>query len=45
MISGDLGVAGERLGTGDAAKIAEEREVRLSAGDETELILVEVDLA
>jgi quercetin 2,3-dioxygenase len=44
VISGDLAVAGERLRTGDAAKIADEPMVQLRAEDDTELIMVEVAL-
>jgi redox-sensitive bicupin YhaK (pirin superfamily) len=45
VISGDLALNGERLATGDAAKIRDERELGLRAGAETELIMVEVDLS
>jgi quercetin 2,3-dioxygenase len=41
-VQGDLGLNGEKLGTGDAAKIEGEGEVRLEASDTTELIAVEV---
>jgi quercetin 2,3-dioxygenase len=44
VIKGELGIDGERLSTGDAAKIWDEPEITLRAVDETELILVEVDL-
>jgi redox-sensitive bicupin YhaK (pirin superfamily) len=44
VIRGELEVDGERLSTGDAAKIWDEPEITLRARDETELILVEVDL-
>lgn len=44
VISGELEVDGERLSTGDAAKIWDEPEITLRAADETELILVEVSL-
>jgi redox-sensitive bicupin YhaK (pirin superfamily) len=44
VIRGELEVDGERLSTGDAAKIWDEPEITLRAADETELILVEVDL-
>jgi redox-sensitive bicupin YhaK (pirin superfamily) len=44
VIRGELEVDGERLSTGDAAKIWDESEITLRAADETELILVEVDL-
>lgn len=42
VIEGDLAVNGERLATGDAAKITDERSVELRAGAATELIMVEV---
>jgi redox-sensitive bicupin YhaK (pirin superfamily) len=45
VIGGDLEVDGQRLSTGDAAKIVEQPEIALRAQDETELILVEVDLS
>ncbi len=41
VISGMVGLDGERLATGDAAKIWDEPEITLRAEDETELILVE----
>ncbi|MGH2683244.1 MAG: pirin family protein [Actinomycetota bacterium] len=41
-VEGDVSVNGERLATGDAAKIAEEDRLRLEAGGSTELIAVEV---
>jgi redox-sensitive bicupin YhaK (pirin superfamily) len=41
-IEGDVGLNGEKLGTGDAAKIQGEAEVRLEAAATTELIAVEV---
>jgi redox-sensitive bicupin YhaK (pirin superfamily) len=44
VISGELALNDERLGTGDAAKIADEAEITLRAEAETELILVEVGL-
>ena len=44
VIGGALGLDGERLAAGDAAKIWEEPEITLRAEDETELILVEVQL-
>ncbi|HEX2267883.1 MAG TPA: pirin family protein, partial [Actinomycetota bacterium] len=44
VISGALGLDGERLQTGDAAKIWDEPEVTLRAENETELILVEAQL-
>jgi redox-sensitive bicupin YhaK (pirin superfamily) len=40
-IEGDCGLNGEKLGTGDAAKIEAEREVRLDASATSELIAVE----
>jgi quercetin 2,3-dioxygenase len=45
VISGDVAVNGERLRTGDAARIWEEPAVEISANEESELILVDVDLA
>lgn len=45
VIRGDLGLGGERLATGDAARIWDQPEIELRAADETELILVEVHLA
>jgi redox-sensitive bicupin YhaK (pirin superfamily) len=44
VISGDVGVNDERLGTGDAAKIGDEGSLRFRANDVTELILVDVPL-
>jgi redox-sensitive bicupin YhaK (pirin superfamily) len=44
VIEGGLGVNGERLGTGDAAKIRDERGLDLRAEDATELLLVDVPL-
>jgi quercetin 2,3-dioxygenase len=44
VIQGELQLNGELLSTGDAAKIWDEPEVTLRAADETELILVEVEL-
>jgi len=44
VIKGDLDLDGDRLSGGDAAKIWEEPEITLRAEDETEFILVEVDL-
>jgi redox-sensitive bicupin YhaK (pirin superfamily) len=44
VISGDVGVNDERLGTGDAAKIGDEGSLRFRANDMTELILVDVPL-
>jgi redox-sensitive bicupin YhaK (pirin superfamily) len=44
VIRGELQLNGERLSTGDAAKISGAPEITLRAADETELILVEVDL-
>jgi quercetin 2,3-dioxygenase len=41
-IEGDLGLNGEKLGTGDAAKIQGEREIRLESSAASELIAVEV---
>jgi redox-sensitive bicupin YhaK (pirin superfamily) len=45
VIDGQLELDGRRLATGDAAKIADEPEITLRAENETELILVEVDLS
>ena len=42
LISGDLSLDGERLGTGDAARITREPELTLRAEADTELILVDV---
>jgi hypothetical protein len=44
VIEGAVTIDGEPLSTGDTAKIRDEREVELRAEEETELILVEVDL-
>ncbi len=44
VIEGELQLNGERLSTGDAAKIRDEPEFTLRSADETELILVEVEL-
>ncbi|HZA26202.1 MAG TPA: pirin family protein [Actinomycetota bacterium] len=44
VIKGSLEIDGDRLSMGDAAKIWDEPEIALRAVDETELILVEVDL-
>ena len=44
LISGALGLDGERLQTGDAAKTWGQPEITLRAEDETELILVEAQL-
>ena len=41
-IEGDVAVNGERLSTGDSAKIEDERDLRLEAGALTELVAVEV---
>jgi quercetin 2,3-dioxygenase len=41
-IEGDMTVNGDRLSTGDAAKIEDERELRFEAAADTELIAVEV---
>jgi redox-sensitive bicupin YhaK (pirin superfamily) len=41
-IEGDMTVNGDRLSTGDAARIEDERELRLEAGAPTEIIAVEV---
>lgn len=44
VIGGSLGLDGERLETGDAAKIWDEPEITLRAEGETEIILVEAQL-
>jgi quercetin 2,3-dioxygenase len=44
VIEGDLDVNGERLGTGDAAKVRDEASLDLEAHDATELLLVDVPL-
>lgn len=44
VIGGDVGLNGERLATGDAAKVWDEPEVTLRSEQESELILVEVRL-
>jgi redox-sensitive bicupin YhaK (pirin superfamily) len=44
VIEGHLGVGQDRLRTGDAAKIREERALELHAEDATELVLVDVPL-
>lgn len=44
VIEGDLGLNGERLATGDAARISGEQSLRLEAFEPTELIMVEVQL-
>ena len=44
VIGGDIRLNGQRLGTGDAAKIWDEPELTIAADGETELVLVEVRL-
>jgi redox-sensitive bicupin YhaK (pirin superfamily) len=44
LIDGELAVNGERMRTGDAAKIGDESEIELTAAADTELVLMEVDL-
>jgi redox-sensitive bicupin YhaK (pirin superfamily) len=44
VIDGAMTANGERLSTGDAAKIGDEPEIDLEATADTELVLVEVDL-
>ena len=44
VIKGEVALNGERLATGDAAKIGGEPEIDLEAAADTELILMEVDL-
>jgi quercetin 2,3-dioxygenase len=45
VISGDVTVNGERMTTGDAARIRDEDATAISANEVSELILVDVDLA
>jgi quercetin 2,3-dioxygenase len=45
VIEGDANVKGERMETGDAAQIGDERAIEISANATTELILVDVSLA
>jgi redox-sensitive bicupin YhaK (pirin superfamily) len=45
VIEGDAEVAGERMATGDAAQITDERSVPIGASAETELIAVDVAVA
>jgi quercetin 2,3-dioxygenase len=44
VIEGDVDVNGERMRTGDAAQITDERTVRVSANEPSELILVDVSV-
>jgi redox-sensitive bicupin YhaK (pirin superfamily) len=44
VIGGEVGLNGERLSTGDAAKIREEPELTAEAAADSELIMVEVRL-
>ena len=44
VISGDVGLNGARLSTGDAAKISDEPELHVEASETSELIMVEVRL-
>ena len=44
VIEGDLALNGERLATGDAAKVRDQNALHLRAEDATELILVDVPL-
>jgi redox-sensitive bicupin YhaK (pirin superfamily) len=44
VIEGDLGLNGERLSTGDAAKISDELEIEVRAEADTEFVMVEVQL-
>jgi redox-sensitive bicupin YhaK (pirin superfamily) len=44
VIEGDVDVNGERMRTGDAAQITDERTVRVSANAPSELILVDVSM-
>jgi quercetin 2,3-dioxygenase len=45
VIEGSLELNDEKLGTGDAARVSGEREIRLRASEPTELIMVEVRLS
>ncbi len=45
VIDGDAAVNGERMATGDAAQISDERAVAIEASADSELILVDVALA
>jgi redox-sensitive bicupin YhaK (pirin superfamily) len=45
VIEGDANVNGERMETGDAAQISDERAIGITASATTELILVDVSLA
>jgi quercetin 2,3-dioxygenase len=45
VIGGELSVNGEIMRTGDAAKIGDESEIDFAANEDTELVLMEVDLA
>ena len=44
VISGGLEANGERMATGDAARIRDEPDLKLAAAEDTELILVDVAL-
>jgi redox-sensitive bicupin YhaK (pirin superfamily) len=45
VIDGEVQLNGDTLSTGDAAKIAGEAEIQVTAAPDTELIMVEVDLS
>jgi redox-sensitive bicupin YhaK (pirin superfamily) len=45
VIEGDVSVNGEKMGTGDAAQITDERRAAIEAQTDSELILVDVSLA
>ncbi|HEY3263567.1 MAG TPA: pirin family protein, partial [Actinomycetota bacterium] len=45
VIEGDVSVNGEKMATGDAAQITDERRVAIEAQTDSELILVDVSLA
>jgi len=45
VIAGDVSVNGARMRTGDAARIRDEDSVEIRASEDSELILVDVDLA
>lgn len=45
VIEGDIAVNGEHMSTGDAAQITDETTLTIDGNDESELILVDVDLS
>src|SRR5205085_380038 len=44
VIGGELSLNSEPMTTGDAAKIADEPEIEIAATEDTEIVLMEVDL-